>query len=455
MNNKTIAAISTARGQGGIGAIRISGEDSIKIADKVFVSQRNQKLEDIPGYTARYGKVFDKSECLDEVVALVYRAPHSYTGENVVELFCHGGIFVTEQILKLVIDNGALPAEPGEFTKRAFLNGKMDLTQAEAVMEIIGAKGKNASKAALSLREGALSKKINKIKDELVLQAAHLAAFADYPEEDIPQVEMKSLKESLDFSEKVLQDLIKGYGQGKILCDGIDTAIVGKPNVGKSTLMNYLLGFERCIVTDIPGTTRDIVEETINLGNVILKISDTAGIRETSDVVESIGVKKAKDKIYSASLILAVFDASKKLDEEDISLIEKLKDTNAIAVINKTDLEINLDCKYIEKNIKNVVYCSAEKGKGLDNLEKKVNEMFYTKEFDFTDGFLQNSRQYSAAKIALECVVEAKYALQSGMTLDAVDVSIEAAIEELLKLTGEKVTEAVTNEVFSRFCVGK
>lgn len=455
MESKTIAAISTARGQGGIGVIRISGEKSIEIADKIFVSQLGKNLKNMPGYTARHGRILDKNEYLDDVVVLVFREPHSYTGEDVVEISCHGGIFVTEQILKLVIDNGAVPAEHGEFTKRAFLNGKMDLTQAEAVMDLIGAKGKNAKKVALSLMDGALSKKINKIKEELILQAAHLAAFADYPEEDIPQVEMRSLREALDFSEKELTGLLDSYGKGKIIRDGIDTAIVGKPNVGKSTLMNFLLGHERCIVTDIPGTTRDIVEEMVSIENVILKISDTAGIRETSDIVESIGVKKAKDKIDSAQLVLAVFDSSRVLDQEDISLIEKLSGTNTIAIINKVDLETKLDFKYIEKNMRRVVYCSAALGKGLDKLEKAISEIFYSNDFDLTDGFLCNSRQYNAAKLALECVVEAKDALDFGMTLDAVCVSVESAIEKLLELTGERVTETVTNEVFSRFCVGK
>ncbi|MDQ5983092.1 MAG: tRNA modification GTPase MnmE [Eubacteriales bacterium SKADARSKE-1] len=455
METETIAAIATARGQGGIGVIRISGEDSIEIADKIFVSYLNKKLKDTPGYTARYGRIFDKNECIDEVVALVFRAPHSYTGENVVEISCHGGVFVTEQVLKLVIDNGAIPAGPGEFTKRAFLNGKMDLTQAEAVMDIIGAKGKEAARVAISLRDGALSQKINKIKKELIAQAAHLAAFADYPEDDIPQVEMDELINTLNLSEKILTELICEYGNGKIIRDGIDTVIVGKPNVGKSTLMNFLSGFERCIVTDIPGTTRDIIEETVSIGNVILKISDTAGIRETSDPVESIGVEMAKNKISGAQLVLAVFDASKNLDQEDISIIENLKDTNAIAIVNKMDLETKIDCKYIEENIKKVIYCSAISRKGLNELEKTISEMFYTSGSDFTDGILYNSRQYAAAKMALECIVEAKNAIDIGMTLDAVDVSIESAIEELLKLTGERVTEKVTNEVFSHFCVGK
>lgn len=455
LQEKTIAAISTARGQGGVGIIRISGENAIALADKIFVPFSKGRLKDLKGYTAKYGKVMRDGECIDEAIALVFRAPHSYTGEDVVEISCHGGIFVTEEVLKIVIENGARLASPGEFTQRAFLNGKMDLAEAEAVMDIIGAVGRQAAKAAISVHEGALSKKINKTKSVLVGMAAHLEVFADYPEDEIPEVSLISLKEKLSIVKSDLENLINSYGTGKIIREGIDTAIIGKPNVGKSTLMNLLLGCERCIVTDIPGTTRDLVEETLMLGDVMLKISDTAGIRDTDDLVEKIGVEKAQKKIDEAQLVLGVFDYSKPLDDDDIFLIEKLKNVNSIALINKTDLKKEIDTDFIEKNLKQVVYMSAKEDRGLKDLENMVSDLFNTKNFDASQGVLSNQRQFFAVKNACENIVEAMKALDFGMTLDAITVLVEEAISELMKLTGEKVTDAVVNEVFSKFCVGK
>lgn len=452
---KTIAAISTAQATGGIGVIRISGDKSREIADRVFKSPFGKKISDTPGYVARYGKVFEGSEDIDEAIALVFRKPHSYTGEDVVEISCHGGLYVTKRVLRAILNAGAYPAEPGEFTKRAFLNGKIDLTEAEAVMDIIGANGKQAARIALAGREGALHKKIDTVKNNLISQAAHLSAWADYPDEDIPEVERESLKQGLLKAEDEIKILLKNYDAGKIIREGIDTAIVGRPNVGKSTLMNLLSGCQRSIVTDIPGTTRDIIEETIILGDIPLRLADTAGIRDTNDVVESIGVDMAKSRIRSSGLILAVFDASSELTSDDIELIEQIKGIPSVAIVNKTDLETKIDYEYIAKNIDRVVKVSALKGDGLNELTGVVTDLIGASQIDPSEGILANERQYNAATKAAECICEARSAIEYGMTLDAVTVSIEGAIQELMELTGERASEAVVNGVFSRFCVGK
>lgn len=452
---KTIAAISTAHGTGGIGVIRVSGEEARKIADKVFLSPFGKRLAETTGYTARYGKVVDNGEEIDEVIATVFVAPHSYTGEDVVELSCHGGLYVTKRVLRSVLDAGAHPAEPGEFTKRAFLNGKVDLTEAEAVMDIIAAKGKQAARAALAGKDGALHKKIEGIKQTLIGSAAHLSAWADYPDEDIPQIERESLSNELREINNVFSTLLANYDAGKALREGINTVIAGRPNVGKSTLMNLLSGCERSIVTDIPGTTRDIIEETVMLGDIPLRLADTAGIRKTDDIVESIGVDLAKNRVEGAGLVLAVFDASSPLNDDDKDLINSLKDIPAIAIVNKTDLEQKIDKEYISNRIKHIVYISAIKGNGLEDLTKEVIDLVGTSKLDPSEALLATERQHNAIKRALECTQEAESALSFGFTLDAVTVSIEGAIQELLELTGERASEAVVDGVFSRFCVGK
>ena len=312
---KTIAAISTANGQGGIGVIRISGENALDVAERVFVSVNDKRITEMKGYTAAYGRIVDDGEVLDEAVALVFRAPHSYTGENVVELSCHGGLYVTKRVLRAVLKNGAVPAEAGEFTKRAFLNGKMGLTEAEAVMDIISARGAQSARAALSCMEGRLRMRIDRVRDTLVNTAAHLSAWADYPEEDIPEVDGDHLSSSLNECRNELNSLLNSYDAGKIMREGVDTVIAGRPNVGKSTIMNLLSGCERSIVTSIPGTTRDVIEETVILGEIPLRLSDTAGIRNTNDPVERIGVEKARDRILKAGLVLAVCDSSKPFSD--------------------------------------------------------------------------------------------------------------------------------------------
>ncbi len=455
MKSSAIAAISTAQGEGGIGIIRISGDDAIKIADKIFRCAGDKKLSDLEGYRASFGYIEKDGEKIDEAVALVFKAPHSYTGENVVEISCHGGLFITKQVLRTVLDAGAVPAQAGEFTKRAFLNGKIDLAEAESVMDIIKAKSESAARVALVTKDGALSKKINEIKDDLINKAAHLSAWADYPEEDIPEITEESLQGSLNKAEEKLMHLLSKYDMGQTVKEGIDTVIAGRPNVGKSTLMNLLTGSEKSIVTEIPGTTRDIIEETVTLGNVILKLSDTAGIRETENTVEKIGVERAKQRLLNCGLVLAVFDSSLPLNDDDKELIETVKSVPSVAVINKSDLQRKMDTEYIESKIKHTVYISASKGEGLKDLIKVIEEITGTANFNPSEGILSNERQRDAANSALNSVKEAKEALALGMTFDAVTVSLEEAIGSLLELTGEKASDEIVDKVFHNFCVGK
>lgn len=456
MTDTTIAAISTAQGQGGIGIIRISGSNALEIADKVFVSQSERLLSSFEGYKASYGKALDKKgETLDEVVAIVYRAPKSYTGENVVELCCHGGLYVTRQVLRAVLDAGAVLAEPGEFTKRAFLNGKMDLSQAQAVMDIISAKSSMAARAAVSVRGGTLRKRIDEIKSGLVSLAGHLCAWADYPEEDIPEVTESAISEILSDTKEKTQKLLSTYDAGQAIIHGVDTVIAGRPNVGKSTLMNLLTGFEKSIVTDIAGTTRDVVEETVIVGGVTLRLCDTAGIRDTDNLVEKIGVDRTRERLSSCSLVLAMFDISEELSEEDTELIESLKGVPSIAIINKTDLDKKLDTERICEITSHVIYISAKTGDGKEDLEKAIAEVTGTKDFDPSVGVLTSERQRAAANKALRSIIEAETTLNSGFSFDAVTVCIEDAIESLLELTGENVSDAVVDDVFHSFCVGK
>ncbi len=451
----TIAAISTPNGVGGMGVIRISGEGAIATAEQVFFSVSGKQLSGMKGYTASFGKIIDEGEVIDEAVALVFKAPHSYTGEDVVELSCHGGMYVTRRVLRAVIAHGAAPAEGGEFTKRAFLNGKMGLTEAESVMELIAASGAQSARAALSAMEGSLRKRIDGVKERLLHLAAHLAAWADYPEDEIPEIDEAELKDGLSVCRRELQSLLATYDAGKIMREGVNTVIAGRPNVGKSTLMNLLAGCERSIVTDIPGTTRDVIEETVMLGNVPLRLSDTAGLRDTDDPVESIGVTRAKEKLLSAGLVFAVFDASEDLRDEDRELLELLSDAPAVAIINKSDLESRIDSDFIRSKIRHVVFISAKHDTDTKELEQAVAEIAGTSALDPSQGILANERQFNDAQKALSSIEEAWEAVSLGITFDAVTVVIEEAIHSLLELTGERVTDAVVDQVFSQFCVGK
>ena len=453
--NSTIAAISTAQGEGGIGVIRVSGDGAIEIADKVFKNINNKKIKDMKGYTAAFGSIVFEGEKLDEAVALVFRAPHSYTGEDVVELSCHGGMYITKQVLRAVLEAGAVPAEAGEFTKRAFLNGKLDLTEAEAVIDIISAKSKSAARSAICVKEGALRKKITEVKDDLLSLTAHLSAWADYPEEDIAEVSEEDILVTCEKAELTLKRLLDTYDSGQAVKQGIDTVIAGRPNVGKSTLMNLLSGTEKSIVTDIPGTTRDVVEDTVLVGDVILRLSDTAGLRDTDDAVEKIGVDRARKKLSQCGLLLAVFDNSRELDSDDLELIEMSREVPTVAIINKTDLEAKLDISKIKHNISNIVYVSAAKGEGREDIINAVEKIAGTQNLNPSEGILSNERQRSNVYNALNSVREAKAAVEMGMTFDAVTVSLEDAISELLEMTGEKTSDEVIDRVFHNFCVGK
>ena len=455
LNSTTIAAISTAQGEGGVGVIRISGADAIATADKVFKNVNNRKLSDMRGYTAAFGKVFSNGEPLDEAVALVFRAPHSYTGEDVVELSCHGGVFITKQVLRAVIEAGASPAQAGEFTKRAFLNGKLDLTEAEAVADIISAKNRSAARAALSVKDGVLRRRIDKVKSDLLSLAAHLSAWADYPEEDIPEVTDSMISTTCEAAQKELEKLLSTYDSGQAIKQGIDAVIAGRPNVGKSTLMNLLSGSEKSIVTEIAGTTRDVVEDTIVAGDVILRLSDTAGLRDTDDAVEKIGVERAKKRLEQCALLLAVFDNSSTLESFDFQLLETAKDVPTIAVVNKTDLPSKLDINKIESFIDNIVFVSASTGEGKDELIQAIAKIAGTNQLNPSEGILSNERQRANVSAALRSVKEAISALKSGMTFDAVTVNLEDAISELLEMTGEKASDEILDKVFHNFCVGK
>ena len=451
----TIAAVATPLSAGGIGVIRISGEDAIEIADKVVKTTSGKPLSSLKGYTAAHGKVYLQNEAIDECVALVFRAPRSYTGEDTVEISCHGGVLVTKQVLRAVLENGALPAEPGEFTKRAFLNGKLDLSEAEAVMSLISAQGQEGMKAAFNTLDGALSRKINDLCNILLSAAANMAAWVDYPDDEIPDLSDEALRESLLAVKNGLIALLSKFDAGKAITNGVETAIVGKPNVGKSALMNMLSGFSRSIVTDIAGTTRDIVEETVRVGNVVLRLADTAGIRESDDVVEAIGVDMAKTRIERATLILAVFDGSSKLDQSDKEILDLCKGRDVIGIVNKSDLPSKADIDYLKETLSKVVFISAKEGDGEDELTRAIEEALGTDKIDTSQAMITTERQRVCTQKALSCLDEALEALSLGVTMDAVNVCIDSAVEALLELTGKKAREAVVDEVFSQFCVGK
>ena len=451
----TIAAVATPLSAGGIGVIRISGDEAIEIADKVVKTTSGKSLSSLKGYTALHGKVYSDGEAIDECVALVFRAPKSYTGENTVEISCHGGVLVTKQVLRAVLQNGAKAAEPGEFTKRAFLNGKLDLSEAEAVMSLISAQGQEGMKAAFNTLDGALSRKIGELCDILLSASANMAAWVDYPDDEIPELSDDALKESVTTVKNGLNSLLSKFDAGKAITDGVETAIVGKPNVGKSALMNMLSGFSRSIVTDIAGTTRDIVEETVRVGNVVLRLADTAGIRDSDDLVESIGVDMAKTRIERATLILAVFDGSESLDQSDKEILDLCKGRDVIGIVNKSDLPSKTDIDYLNEALSKVVFISAKEGDGEEELTRAIEEALGTDKIDTSQAMITTERQRLCTEKALCCLEEALDAINIGMTMDAINVCIENAVEALLELTGKKAREAVVDEVFSQFCVGK
>ncbi len=455
MEKSTIAAIATPNAPGGIGIVRISGENAVEIASRIFRPVSGKSLTESKGYCAHFGDVYDNNEKIDEAVCLVFRAPRSYTGEDTAEISCHGGLYITKRVLRATLDAGAIPAEAGEFTKRAFLNGKLDLAAAESVMSLIGASGKQAATAALNTLDGNLSREIRKCADDIIGICASLAAWVDYPDEDIEDTDAGDMLPVFEKTKSALTDIIRRYDCGRAVTDGIDAVIVGKPNVGKSTLMNMLTGFERSIVTDIAGTTRDVVEEKIVLGEIIMRIADTAGIRETENVVENIGVNLAKRRLERAELVLAVFDSSVPLNNDDLDIIEQCQNKKAIALLNKSDLPMTADRKIIDENFPYTVELSASTGEGRDALENAVSSIFRTNEFDPNSACLTSERQRLCCVNAINHIDEAISALNMGVTLDAVNVCADCAIDALLELTGDRATSAVVDEVFSRFCVGK
>ena len=450
----TIAAIATPDAPGGISVIRISGNDAFVISDRIFRSFAGKSVQDMEGYTCAYGNIVDADEVVDDVVLTVFRAPKSYTGENVAEISCHGGRYITRKILRLILKNGAEPAGAGEFTKRAFLNGKMSLTQAEAVMDVISSAGETELRYANALKDGAVFRRINGLKNDLVKILADLAAWADFPEEDVPEVRPEVLLSELEELSQKFAKLAATYDSGRIIRDGINTVIVGRPNAGKSTLMNCLSGFQRSIVTDIEGTTRDVIEESIKLGDFTLRLSDTAGIRSTDDVIENMGVEIAFSRMKEADLIFAVFDSSRELSDEDKRIISNIDLSKSVAIINKIDADSKIDRNYIYSIFKYVAEISAKNEDGIEKIEKILEEMFEHNDKP-ENGFIANERQKNCLERAAEYVNEAKTALESGVLLDGITVLLDSASEKLMELTGEKVSEAVVDDVFSRFCVGK
>ena len=452
---KTIAAVATGNAAGGIGVIRISGDSAIETAAKVFAAADGTELTAVEGYRAKFGKIIFGGEPIDEAVALVFRAPKSYTGEDVVELSVHGGLFIVQKTLEAVYDSGASPAEPGEFTKRAFLNGKMDLAQAEGVANMITAGGEAAAKASMNLIDGALSRRIGRVLQKMLDSSALMGAWVDYPDEEIPELENDELDKTLADAKAELESLISEYDNGLIMTEGIDTAIVGKPNAGKSTLMNLLSGREKSIVTDIEGTTRDIVEGSVRLGDIVLHLNDTAGLRDGADTVEKIGIERTLEKIDEAGLIIAVFDVSRPLDENDIKLIEKCRGKKAFAVVNKVDLSSDSHIDEVDSAFEKTVYISAKDENYLNTVKDAVYDVLGAQNINSNAPMLANARQKECCKAALRYVDEALDALRSGITFDAVNVMIDSAADELLTLTGKKATVEVVNNIFSKFCVGK
>ncbi len=447
----TIAAISTPGYQGGLAVIRMSGDESLSIADQIF--RGKTAPSEMAGYTCQYGKIVRHGRTLDDVILTVFRAPHSYTGEDTVEISCHGGVYLAREVLKLLIENGAEPAPAGEFTKRAFLSGKLSLTQAEGVLDIISANGERELVSARAMRDGNLSKNIHSVAEEMTRISGNLAAWSDYPDEDIPDADTSHLEEDLSDIEHRLEDILTGYDKGRILRQGIDTAIVGRPNVGKSTLMNQLLGYRRSIVTENAGTTRDVIEESVRLGDFVLKLSDTAGIRNTTDPVECIGVDLATEKLENAELVLAVFDSSEEFTETDREILDKIKNKPHILLLNKSDLPEKLDKQYfLDENILSV---SANSGERLEKLPEMIADLFKLGGNSDNAEIYINERQRSQVSKSVGFVRQALNEYRSGITLDAVTVYMDEALNALLELTGERATEAVVNNLFERFCVGK
>ena len=448
---KTIAAITTSIGSGGVGIIRISGEDSLNIIKKVFVPVKTGELKP---FSLKLGHIVDENKnVVDQVLVSYFKAPKSYTGEDVCEINCHGGNIAVNRVLELVLQNGATLAEGGEFTKRAFLNGKLDLTQAEAVIDLINSKSEKEGKASIKQLEGKLGNEIRGIKDEIISLLADIEANIDYPEyEDIEDVRREKIEEILEKEINRLHKLEESFESGKILKNGIMTAIVGKPNVGKSSLLNMLLKEERAIVTEIAGTTRDTIEECVTIKGITLRLIDTAGIRETEDVVENIGVEKSKKALETAELVLFLIDGSLGFLPEDSEILEAVKDKNHIILINKIDIENSK----IDIKDENVIRISAKTGEGIGELENKIEEMFNLKKLDTENEFIiTNIRHKDLLNKARNGLNQAKETIMNGLPIDMISINIKTAIESLGEILGECISEDVLNKIFEKFCVGK
>ncbi|MCD8082912.1 MAG: tRNA uridine-5-carboxymethylaminomethyl(34) synthesis GTPase MnmE [Clostridiales bacterium] len=457
-NTDTIAAIATAMSASGIGIIRISGEDAIEIADRIFRSKRNDfKLSEAPTHTIHYGVIEDQESVLDEVLVSVMRAPHSYTAEDTVEINCHGGVFVMKRILDAVIRQGARPAEPGEFTKRAFLNGRMDLSQAEAVADLISSKNEYAMKSSVSQLGGALSAKIQKLRKDLLYQIAYIESALDDPEHISLDGYAQSLRRVVCQMRTEVSDLAASFENGKILSEGIRTVILGKPNAGKSSLMNVLVGEEKSIVTDIAGTTRDVLEEQVSLHGIYLHIIDTAGIHETEDKVEKIGVFRARKAAEDADLIIYVVDGSQPLDENDEAIIRLIENRQAIVLLNKSDLEVLVtEEELAEKVNHSVLAISAKEETGIDRLEQEIMNLFYTGNIDFNDQVvITNVRHRNLLEKAMESLDLVVEGIDRQMPEDFLTIDLMDVYEYLGAILGEEVEDDLINEIFSRFCMGK
>ena len=456
MKKDTIAAISTGMTNSGIGIVRISGEDAFLIADKIY--RGKNRISDAESHTIHYGHIMDGSETIDEVLVMVMKGPGTFTGEDTVEINCHGGTFVVKRVLETVLKNGARAAEPGEFTKRSFLNGKRDLSQAEAVIDLINSENEYALQSSVSQLKGSIKNKINDIRNKIIYHTAFIESALDDPEHISVDGYGEKLKIAAEEIIEELQILIRSADNGKVMKEGINTVIVGKPNAGKSSLLNVLSGHERAIVTDIEGTTRDILEEQVRLGELSLNVIDTAGIRRTDDVIEKIGVDRAQEYAKNADLIIYVVDASKNLDENDEKIMELIREKNTIILLNKSDLDTVISAEQIREKTGNipVINISAKEENGIRDLEDKVKEMFLQGEISFNDQiYITNVRQKNALIEAFESMKKVIQSIDDGMPEDFYSIDLMDAYEALGSITGESVGEDLINEIFSKFCMGK
>ncbi len=451
MKKDTIAAIATAMSVSGIGIVRISGTESLNIIQKIY---KGKKLKD---HGIHYGYIIDGDEIIDEVLVMVMYGPHSFTGEDTVEINCHGGVYVVKRILETVIKAGARPAEPGEFTKRAFLNGKIDLSQAEAVIDVIHSKNEYALKSSVSQLKGNVQKKIKEIREQIIYHTAFIETALDDPEHISVNGYGQTLKITVEKLIQELETLINSADNGRMIKEGIKTVIVGKPNAGKSSLLNVLVGEERAIVTDIAGTTRDILEESINLQGISLNVMDTAGIRHTEDIVEKIGVDKAKSNVSEADLVIYVVDASCQLDQNDYDIIDMIQDKNTIILLNKSDLTTVITKDMIKSIIdKPILSVSAKKEQGIQEFENTIKDMFFHGKISFNDEvYITNMRHKAALQEAYDSLKKVMISIENDMPEDFYSIDLLDAYESLGSITGETIGEDLVNEIFSKFCMGK